>query len=76
MGAQCAVICTSPFEAILFHAAALVAFFGMLQVGELMAKSKQDTSDRPLNVDDVHLFPQMVQFRLHYLKTDQKGKGV
>lgn len=75
LSAQWAVLGTNAFEATLFHAAALVAFFGALRVSELMACSRTDGSGWALKVTDVQLRPGSVQLVIRHSKTDQKGKG-
>lgn len=73
--AQWSVLCSGNFEAALFHAAALIAFFGAFRVGELVTRSKADSSGRALQMDDVRLGSSSVQFTLRFSKTDQRGKG-
>ncbi|XP_054850121.1 vomeronasal type-2 receptor 26-like [Eublepharis macularius] len=46
-------VCSSPYEATLFHAAALTAFFGALRVSELVAQSGRDSSGRALMAGDL-----------------------
>lgn len=48
---------------------------GGLRVGELVASSQRDSSDRPLRVDDVSLHPDLALIHLRYSKTDQKERG-
>lgn len=48
-------VCSSEYEKILFHSAALLAFFGAFRIGELVAQSKGDRSNRALLVGDVVL---------------------
>lgn len=68
-------VCTSPFEQRLFHAAALLAFWGALHVGELVAGSKRDTTGRALKVGDISLGNGRVTVTICFSKTDQAGKG-
>lgn len=50
---QVSVTLTSSNEMVLFHVAALLAFFATLRVCELVAGSKTDTSNRALRLSDV-----------------------
>lgn len=68
-------VCNSEYEAALFHAAALIAFFGALRVSELVASSKRDTSDRALHLDDVILGTNTILIKIRRSKTDQAGQG-
>lgn len=69
-------ICSSVFEAVLFHAAALVAFFGAFRISELVAQAKSDTSGRALQVQDVELSAVRASIALRRSKTDQQQRGV
>ena len=70
-------ICTNQFEAQLFRAAFLFAFFGFLRVGEFTAKSKHVVS--PLRHSDVSLqvapTGRVVVLNVRFSKTDQYGRG-
>ncbi|XP_067323426.1 integrase/recombinase xerD homolog isoform X2 [Anolis sagrei] len=68
-------VCSSPYEAALFHAASLTAFFGALRVSELVVGSKADKSDRALHWSDINLTPTQLQIVIRKSKTDQKAKG-
>lgn len=68
-------ICISPYEALLFHAAALIAFFGALRIGELVLSSKHDRSNRALLYSNVSFVGQSVTLLIRSSKTDQRGKG-
>lgn len=59
----------------LFHAAALVAFFGTLHISELVAQSKSDVGKRALQRGDVALSDNAVSIRIRVSKTDQRQKG-
>lgn len=48
-------ICRDTYETLLFTSAYLVAFYGMLRVGEL-ALTSGDQPDRPLQISDLSLF--------------------
>lgn len=68
-------VCSFPYEIALFHVASLIAFFGALRVGELMASSKKHGSRRALTLEDVQILSNSLEVRIRTLKTDQKGKG-
>ncbi|XP_054852797.1 uncharacterized protein LOC129341561 isoform X1 [Eublepharis macularius] len=68
-------VCLSGYEAALFHAAALTAFFGALRVGELVAQSRLDLSQRALLLQDVRFVGEKVSLRIRSSKTDQHRKG-
>lgn len=67
-----AVVCTSPYEAVLFHAAALVAFFGALRISELVAQSKSDQSTWALLAQDVRFAGGQVILTIRGSKTAQR----
>ncbi len=69
-------ICSSQFEALLFKAASLLAFFALLRVSEYAAYSKKGDLSRMLQVGDVRLpGPKVncVEIVLRFSKTDQRG---
>ncbi|XP_067322379.1 tyrosine recombinase XerC-like [Anolis sagrei] len=68
-------LCTSYYEQVLYHSAALTAFFGALRVSELVALSKSDTSHRALLISDVKVFQDSMEIRVRASKTDQEAKG-
>ncbi|XP_056407274.1 uncharacterized protein LOC130298362 isoform X1 [Hyla sarda] len=65
--------CSSAFEATLYSAAFCVAFFGALQVGELVPSSKQGPGG--LFFDDVVCSNGVLQLRIRCSKADQVGQG-
>lgn len=69
------MICISQFKAVLFHAAALMAFFGAFRVSELMVRSCSVSSDSTFLSLDVEVVGGSVQIRLCCSKTDQLLKG-
>ncbi|XP_067320652.1 uncharacterized protein [Anolis sagrei] len=68
-------LCTSHYEQVLFHAAALTAFFGALRVSELVALSKSDTSHRALLISDIKVLHDSMEINIRASKTDQESKG-
>ncbi|XP_062973745.1 uncharacterized protein LOC134392912 [Elgaria multicarinata webbii] len=68
-------LCHSPYEAALFHAVAVTAFFGAFRISELLACSKNDRSCTALQYHDLALFDHGVTLRLRRSKTDQEGRG-
>ena len=72
---QWMALCFSEFEQLLFHATALVTFFGAFRISEVLAQSKNDKSHAALLFSDVHLHEEQVNFYLRRSKTDQKGRG-
>lgn len=68
-------LCSLAYEARLFHAAALLAFFGALRISELVAASKGHTSSRALFFHDLKMGRRSVEVNIQQSKTDQIGKG-
>ena len=68
-------ICRDDYEIALFHAAAVIAFFGAMRISELVALSKTDVSGRALQWGDVSLQKGRVICCIRRSKTDQLGKG-
>lgn len=68
-------ICKSSYEASLFYAAALVAFFGALRISELVAQSRAQQRSGALLFQDVHFTDVGVNLGLRRSKTDQLGRG-
>ncbi|XP_067324630.1 integrase/recombinase xerD homolog [Anolis sagrei] len=52
------------------------AFFGALRLGEVVANSKSDASNRALQLRDITVQDNALALRIRKSKTDQKGKGV
>lgn len=71
--AQLPSLCTSPYEAVLFRTAFVLAFYGALRVGELVSQ----TTSQPggLLEEDVVLVDGEVQVCIRSSKTDQLGRG-
>ena len=72
---QWAKLRTSNYEQCLFHATALVTFFGAFRISEVVAASKADTAGRCLMWDDLQLEDNGMRLRLRKSKTDQAGQG-
>ena len=72
---QWAKLCTSNYEQCLFHATALVTFFGAFRISEVVAASKADATGRCLMWDDLQLEDSGMRLRLRRSKTDQAGQG-
>ncbi|XP_075444756.1 uncharacterized protein LOC142488268 [Ascaphus truei] len=67
------VVCSSSFEAVLFKATFILAFFAALRAGELVCVSKKGGGG--LQRADVSLGEGLVRLLVRRSKTDQKGKG-
>ncbi|XP_053114245.1 uncharacterized protein LOC128328362 isoform X1 [Hemicordylus capensis] len=72
---QLAGVCASPYEEVLFRAAALVAFFGAFRVGEMFPRSRRGPTSRVLQISDLTMGASRVVLHLRFSKTDQRGKG-
>ncbi|XP_053117095.1 vomeronasal type-2 receptor 26-like [Hemicordylus capensis] len=72
---QFAVVCRSPYEAALFHAATLVLFFGAFRAGELLPRGRNSPACKVMQLGDVVIGQDVVQLRLRFSKTDQRGRG-
>ncbi|XP_078243486.1 integrase/recombinase xerD homolog [Pogona vitticeps] len=68
-------LCRDRYEEALFHAAALLAFFGAMRISELVASGKGDVSKKALQMEDVAVEEGQVRIRLRRSKTDQRGLG-
>ena len=68
-------LCSDKYEEALFHAAALVAFFGAMRISELVALGKRDMSRRALQLDDIIIHNGQLRIRIRRSKTDQQGRG-
>ena len=67
-------LCRDLYEAALFKAAALIAFFGALRVSELVAMGKADASRQALQQGDVIIHDNCLKITIRLSKADQKGK--
>ena len=70
------VLCKSQFEALLFKAAFLLAFFGFLRVSEFTCPQKCGDFPRVLSAQDIRLVGEKretLEIKIRYSKTDQKG---
>ena len=71
------VICYNNYEAVMFKAAFLLAFFGFLRVGEF-AQTSHGEGFRALAVSDIELRrepPEAMLVHIRFSKTDQVGRG-
>ncbi|XP_067326779.1 integrase/recombinase xerD homolog [Anolis sagrei] len=68
-------ICSSKYEQLLFHAAALTAFFAALRVSELVAASKNDKSQKALIRSDITMSHNCLEIYIRSSKTDQESRG-
>jgi len=68
------LVCKSSYEAQLFKAAFLLAFFGFLRVGELAFTKNQDLS-RLIALSDIRIVGDLLTLRIRYSKTDQLGNA-
>uniref|UniRef100_A0ABM5GDC1 Integrase/recombinase xerD homolog n=1 Tax=Pogona vitticeps TaxID=103695 RepID=A0ABM5GDC1_9SAUR len=75
LGELWGVVCGDGYEKVLFHAAALVAFFGAMRISELVALGKGDVSRNALQFDDVMVQGEQVVVRIRSSKADQTGRG-
>lgn len=57
-------VCSSAYQATLFHAAALVTFFTALRVSELIISSRRDSSCWALVLSDIQLIAETVCLRV------------
>lgn len=64
-------VCSSRFEAVLFLSAFLLAFFGLLRVGELAVC--KGNGGRVLQVGDISFKEGAVELTIRFSKTDQMG---
>ena len=69
-------ICSSNYEAILFKAAFLLAFFGFLRVGEFTDVSKNANNRHNLGIGDILIDGDTMKVIIRSSKTDQKGAAV
>ena len=72
------IVCSSQFEACMFKAVFLSAFFGLLRVGEFAADSKHKIQESVLSVSDVHfghtdVNDPYVEVSLKHSKNNQAG---
>ena len=70
LGEQWIKLCNDQYEAKLFKAAAMVAFFGALRVNELVASGKADTSGMALQLRDVLVQEGQLRIRIRRSKVD------
>lgn len=66
-------VCFSQYEALLFRAAFVLAFFGALRISELIPANKQKVSG--LQIEHMLLDSIEVRICINRSKTDQLGRG-
>ncbi|XP_046565904.1 uncharacterized protein LOC124274582 [Haliotis rubra] len=71
------LVCSQSYEAALFAAAYLLTFFGFFRVGELVAASARDSTNRACLFSDITVAGDLsaIQVHLRSSKTDQGGLG-
>ena len=47
------IICSSPYEMIMFKCVFVLAFFGLLRLGEILCQNKRDPSSKVLQISDI-----------------------
>lgn len=68
------LVCSSPFESLLFQASFVLAFFGALRISEFTAPNKISSS--PLHISDVFLGRDFIKIFIPRSKSDQIGHGI
>ena len=74
-------VCVSVYEACMFQAALLLAFFGFLRVSEFTAQSKNRPAGKALQIDDIAILDRgrnagrCIHLRIRFSKTDQRGRS-
>ena len=68
-------VCKSNFEATLFRAAFLLAYFGFLRVGEYACASQKCDGSHVLSVQDISFDQACMYVRIRFSKTDQRGNS-
>lgn len=71
-------VCISFYEAVLFRAAFLLAFFGFLRVSEFTCVSKNSASSHALEIGDISVVQEdtlKLRVVLRHSKTDQRGRA-
>ncbi|XP_038063218.1 uncharacterized protein LOC119733929, partial [Patiria miniata] len=71
--------CASLYECILFRSAFLLAFFGLLRVGELTVTARYGNTSKVIAIGDIqiaHNNPGALMLRIRYSKNDQYGSAV
>ncbi|CAG2207794.1 unnamed protein product [Mytilus edulis] len=70
-------VCKNKYEAALFSAVFSVAFFVLVRVGEITtSKSKSVINGSNLTISDILVRKKVLELRVRWSKTDQKGKSV
>jgi hypothetical protein len=69
------MICSSPYEMILFKCVFVLAFFGLFRISELVCQNKKDPSSKVLQISDIAFKEEKMKVTIRFSKTDQKGKS-
>ena len=78
LGQLCVLLhsfCASEFEAVLFKATFLLAFFGFLRVGEFTAPSRKSDCSNILSRRDITMGDSVMSLVIRFSKTDQRGES-
>lgn len=65
------LVCSSPYVAVMYKAAFLIAFFRTLWIGKLVYVSRMDTTSHALHTENLS----SLTIRVQFYKTDQAGAG-
>jgi hypothetical protein len=68
-------ICSSPYEIKLFKCVFLLAFFGLLRIGEMVCQNKYEKTSKVLQITDIAFKKNSMKVDIRFSKTDQKGKS-
>lgn len=68
-------VCSSQYEASLFRASFLLAFFGFLRVGEFTSLSKKAETSHLIQISDISFVEIGMKVIIRYSKTDQRGRS-
>ena len=69
------MICSSPYEMIMFKCVFVLAFFGLFRISELVCQNKKDLSSKVLQISDIAFKEEKMKVTIRFSKTDQKGKS-
>ena len=69
------MICSSPYEMIMFKCVFVLAFFGLFRISELVCQNKKDPSSKVLLISDIAFKEEKMKVTIRFSKTDQKGNS-
>lgn len=70
-------VCSTAFEAVMFKAAFILAYFGFMRVGEFTVAGREGATDRVLAITDIKWATgPLLLVRIRFSKTDQHGRSV